>query len=556
MKKLLVTSALPYSNGPIHIGHIAGAYLPADIFVRYQKLCKNDVVFICGTDENGAAITIAALKQKVSPQALVDKYYELNKESFEKLGIIFDNFSRTSRQIHHKTAQDFFVKLNEKGLLNKKETQQLYCKVDNMFLADRYVSGTCPNCEYDDARGDQCEKCGSALDPLSLKGPRCSICGKEPEIKSTSHWYLPLGKFQPELEEWLGKKKDWKDNVMNYCKGWFKEGLRDRAITRDLEWGVPVPVPDAQGKVMYVWFEAPIGYISSTKEWAEEKGNPDLWKDYWLNPECELIHFIGKDNIVFHAIFWPATLMGVREFNLPTQIPANEFLNLEGRKISTSKNFAVWVPDYLKNWDPDILRYTLAANLPESKDADFSWRLFQKCNNGELADILGNFINRTLTFISKRLDNTIPEAVKTEMADSDFIEEIKQLADEAGALIDTYKIRAATHKIMDIARAANRYFDSSEPWKTRKTNPEKCQTTLHYCCLAIRTLAICFYPVIPFTCDKIWSMMGFDAKVSDSNWSDAVSDVNIEGTELGNIEILFQKIEEEDIQAEIEKLGL
>ncbi len=554
MKKKLVTSALPYSNGPIHIGHLAGSCLPPDIYVRYQRLAKNDVVFICGMDEHGAAITILALKEGKTPQELVDKFYKINKESFEKFGIHFDNFSRTSREIHHKTSQEFFTDLNEKGFLNKRETRQLFCAKDKMFLADRYVVGICPKCGDDDAKGDQCEKCGSALDPLSLINPKCTICGSDPEVKSTTHWYLPLGKFQLKLEKWLGEKKGWKDNVMNYCKGWFKEGLRDRAITRDLDWGVSIPLPDADGKVMYVWFEAPIGYISATKEWAKEKGDPELWKDYWQNPDCELIHFLGKDNIVFHAIFWPATLMGVGGYNLPTQIPANEFLNLEGRKISTSKKFAVWLPDYLENWEPDILRYTLASNLPESKDADFSWHLFQTCNNSELADILGNFINRTLTFISKRCDNTIPAAVKTEQKDIDFIKEIKQYSEEAGTLIETFKIRAATHKIMDIARVANRYFDASEPWKTRKTDSEKCLTTLHYCCQAIRTLSICFYPIIPFSSDKIWNMMGFAGKVSDSKWNDAVSDKNIEGTQLGKIEILFKKIEDEEIQKEIDKL--
>jgi len=552
-RKILVTSALPYSNGLIHIGHLAGAYLPADIYVRYQRMAGNDVVFICGADEHGVPITIAAMKQGKTPQELVDYYYKINRDSFEKIGIKFDNFSRTSLPLHHKTSQDFFLALHEKGKLNVKEIKQLYCPEDKMYLADRYVNGICPKCGAEDARGDQCEKCGSWLDPLSLKNPKCAICGAKPIVKTTKHWYLPMADFQPDLEKWL-KQKKWKDNVMNYCNGWFKEGLRDRAITRDLDWGVPVPLPDADGKVMYVWFDAPIGYISATKEWAEKIGQPDLWKDYWQNPDCELIHFIGKDNIVFHAIFWPATLMEVGGYNLPTQIPANEFLNLEGNKLSTSKNYAVWLPDYLERFSPDILRYALAANLPENKDTDFSWKQFQKCNNNELADILGNFINRTLTFVNKYCDETIPPAGILSELDENVLDETAKLAAEAGELINAFKIRAATAKVMDIARAANRYFDAAQPWKTRKADFDTCQTTLNVCCRIIRTLAICFNPFIPFSSDKIWAMMGFDGNPTDSHWDDAAKEINPAGTKLGKTEIIFKKIDDDELQPEIDRL--
>ena len=553
-RKILVTSALPYSNGLIHIGHLAGAYLPADIYVRYQRMAGNDVVFICGADEHGVPITIAAMKQGKTPQELVDKYYKTNRDSFEKFGINFNNFSRTSLPLHHKTSQEFFLALYEKGKLKEKEIKQLFCPEDKMYLADRYVNGVCPKCGADDARGDQCEKCGSWLDPLSLKNPKCAICGAEPIVKTTKHWYLPMADFQPELETWLKQKKNWKDNVMNYCNGWFKEGLRDRAITRDLDWGIPVPLPDAEGKVMYVWFDAPIGYISSTKEWAEKIGQPDLWKEYWQNPNCELIHFIGKDNIVFHAIFWPATLMEVGGYNLPTQIPANEFLNLEGHKLSTSKNYAVWLPDYLEKFDPDLLRYALAANLPENKDTDFSWKQFQKCNNNELADILGNFVNRTLTFVNKYCDGIIPPAVNLSDLDSDVLDETVKISTEAGELINSFKIRAATARVMDIARAANKYFDSAQPWKTRKTDFEACQTTLNICCRLIRTLAICFHPFIPFSSDKIWTMIGMDGNASDGHWHDAAKEIDLAGIKLGKTEIIFKKIEDEELQPEIERL--
>ncbi|MBO7436098.1 methionine--tRNA ligase [bacterium] len=553
-RKLLVTSALPYSNGPIHIGHIAGAYLPADIFVRYHRLKGDDVVFICGADEHGVPITIAARKRGITPQQLVDEYYVLNRDSFAGLGIKFDNFSRTSLLIHHATSQEFFLKMHRDGKLVSKESKQFYDEEHKMFLADRYVQGTCPHCGNTNARGDQCEKCGSWLDPMSLINPRSVISGTVPVVKSTTHWYLPMARFQKELEDWLATKKDWKDNVMNYCGGWFKEGLGDRAITRDLEWGIPVPLPDSEGKVLYVWFDAPIGYISATKEWAEKIGEPERWKDYWKNPECEVIHFIGKDNIVFHAIFFPAVLMAQEGYNLPSQIPANEFLNLEGRKLSTSRDYAVWVPDYLKSFAPDILRYTLAANLPENKDADFSWKMLQRCNNDELANILGNFINRTVTFLGKYFDSKVPENVKLSPEDEAVLDEMRLGLKETGELIDHYKNRQAVGRAMDMARAANRYYDASEPWKLRKENMERCGAVMYTCARIIRALNTVFHPFIPFSADALFTMMNFPGKLTDAEWDDAWKE-EVAGITIKEPRILFSKLEDKDIEPELQRLA-
>ena len=408
-KRILVTSALPYANGPIHLGHLAGAYLPADIFVRYKKLKKQEIVFICGSDEHGVPITILAEKRGLTPQQIVDEFHERNKKAFENFGIDFDNYSRTSLPAHHKTSQQFFLSLHKQGLLTEKTIEQFYCDQCQRFLADRYVEGTCPHCEKPGARGDQCESCGKWIDQTTLIEPVCAICGHTPELKSTSHWFLKLGDFQDKIADWLDSKTTWKSNVLNFCKGWLSDGLRDRAVTRDLKWGVQVPLEGYEDKVLYVWFDAPIGYISSTVEWAEKIGQPERWKDFWENEDTRLIHFIGKDNIVFHAIVWPAILMGHGEYILPSEIPANEFLNIEGEKLSTSKNYAVWLDEYLEKFKPDPLRYTLATNAPEAKDSDFSWKELQARNNNELADILGNFLNRNLTFLRKHFESKIPE---------------------------------------------------------------------------------------------------------------------------------------------------
>ncbi|HEX9652875.1 MAG TPA: methionine--tRNA ligase, partial [bacterium] len=407
--KILVTSALPYANGPLHIGHLAGAYLPADIYVRYQRLQGSDVIYICGSDEHGVPITIRAEQEGVSPQAVIDRYHEINKRSFARFGMSFENYSRTSLTIHHQTGQEFFLDFYSKGLLKKKKEQQFYDEQARMFLPDRYVEGTCPICKNPDARGDQCEKCGSDLNQTDLINPRSKITGKTPVLRDTYHWYFPLGEFQGRLKKYIDGHPEWKDNVKNYCYGWFNQGLKDRAVTRDLNWGIKVPIAEAEGKVIYVWFEAVLGYISSTKEWAQNIGQPESWRDYWLDKNCRLIHFIGKDNIVFHAILFPALLMAKGEYVLPDNVPANEYLNLEGNKISTSRNYAIWLDEYLDLFPPDPLRYCLAAIAPETKDADFSWKDFQTRNNSELVGILGNFINRSLTFIDKQFENRVPE---------------------------------------------------------------------------------------------------------------------------------------------------
>ncbi|RMD99283.1 MAG: methionine--tRNA ligase, partial [Calditrichaeota bacterium] len=405
----MVTSALPYANGPIHLGHLAGAYLNADIYVRYQRLKHRDVIFICGTDEHGAAITLLADKLGKHPREIVDYYWKDHKETFDQFGISFDIFSRTTEPIHYKTSQEFFLSLYHKGYLVERTIKQLYCPKDKRFFLFCYVEGTCPHCGYPGARGDQCEKCGKWIDPLELIEPRCMICGTTPEVRETTHLYMDLKKFEDRLRAWLDTKTHWKDNVRNFCYGWLNEGLEERAVTRDLDWGVPVPLPGYEGKVLYVWIDAPIGYLSATKKWAENIGDPERWRRYWLQEDTKLVHFIGKDNIVFHAIVWPAVLMGQDGYILPSEIPANEFLNIEGRKISTSKNYAIWLREYLEQFPPDPMRYVLASTMPENKDSDFSWRDFQGRVNGELADILGNFINRTLSFVNKNYQGQVPE---------------------------------------------------------------------------------------------------------------------------------------------------
>jgi len=408
-KRILVTSALPYANGPLHLGHIAGAYLPADIYVRYQRMLKRDVVYICGSDEHGVPITVTADKEGVSPQDIVDRFHAMNKESFQKVGISFDHYSRTSTKLHHETAQEFFKILHKKNDLIVKDSEQFYSEKSQRFLPDRYIEGTCSHCRYDKARGDQCDQCGKWLEPGELISPRSKVDGSTPVLKKTRHWYLPMGRFAKIWEKWF-TGHTWKETVKNYCMGWYKEGLGDRPITRDLLWGVPVPLPEAEGKVLYVWFDAPIGYISATKEWSRETGDPDRWKTYWCQPDTKLVHFIGKDNIVFHAILFPMMLMEAGDYVLPDAIPANEYLTIEGRKISTSQNYAIWVKDYLQTFKPDPLRYTLAANAPENKDTDFSWRQFQSRNNDELADILGNYLRQ----FCKPYFNFCPQVLRRE----------------------------------------------------------------------------------------------------------------------------------------------
>ena len=550
-EKILVTSALPYANGPIHLGHLAGAYLPADIFVRYHRLKGSDVIYICGTDEHGVPITIRAEKEGVTPREIVDRFYEDIAASFEKFGMSFDNFSRTSKPIHHKTAQEFLLHLYKEGHLREKSIEQLYCENDRMFLADRYVEGICPHCGAKGARGDQCESCGKWIDQLTLIEPKCKICGSTPIIKKTKHLYLKLGDFQDQLKEWINSKDNWKENVTNFCNNWFAEGLEDRAVTRDLDWGIPVPIEGFENKVMYVWFDAPIGYISSTKEWAINQGNEELWKDYWQNKDCRLIHFIGKDNIVFHAIVFPAVLMSDPRYVLPDNVPAMEFLNLEGHKLSTSRNYAVWLNDYLEKFDADSLRYVLAGNMPESRDTDFSWKDFQARHNNELADILGNFINRTITFTKKYFDGKVPALGKTDEMDEKFLQYLKSAPQRLGELIENYQFKAYIRESMNLAREANKYFNDKEPWKTRKSDMDSCATTLNICLQTVYNLSLLFEPVLPFAARDIWTMLNVGDK---HNWSEAAS-LNLEtGHQLGEAKILFTKIEDDAIEAEITRL--
>lgn len=553
-KRILVTSALPYANGPIHLGHLAGAYLPADIYVRYQRLKKRDVIYICGSDEHGVPITIAAEKKGISPQHVVDEFHERNKKAFIKFGMSFDYYGRTSSPVHHKTSQDFFLNLYNKGTFINKTEKQLYDSGAGMFLPDRYVKGECPVCGYAEAYGDQCEKCGSSLSPAELINPKSVLTGQIPELKETEHWYIPLGDFQQKVENWITTRQDWKSNVMGQVKSWLKHGLADRAVTRDLSWGVSVPLDKAAGKVLYVWFDAPIGYISATQEWAEQQGQPELWKTYWQDSETKLIHFIGKDNIVFHCIMFPAMLMAHGDYVLPENVPANEFLNLEGNKLSTSKNYAVWLEDYLKTFDVDPLRYYLAANAPETRDADFTWQDYLQRNNSELADILGNFINRTLAFTHKQFNGTVPPRGALAENDQHMVTVLANAPSKVGNALETFEFRKALTLFMDVARAANKYFNDQEPWRTLKDDPDTCATTLNICLHACNVLTLLMAPVLPFTAEKAWRMMGHTDQVTDQSWDDIAKMELAVGHEIGKVSILFRKMEEKEIQPEIERL--
>jgi methionyl-tRNA synthetase len=553
-KKYLLTSALIYANGPLHLGHLAGAYLPGDIFARFCRLKKRDVIYICGTDEHGVPITLTAEREKKTPREVVDFYYNQIMKSFDKFGMSFDNFSRTSLPVHHETSQEFFLKLHQKGFLERKDAEQFYCEHDKMFLADRYIEGECPYCHYPEARGDQCENCGKWLEPAQLIHPKCKICGNEPVNRQTFHYFFQLSRFQEQLKEWIGSKEDWRANVVNFCNNWFKEGLEDRAVTRDLKWGVPVPLEDAKEKVLYVWFEAPIGYISSTKEWAAKLGNPDLWKEYWLDQEnTNLIHFIGKDNIVFHAIIFPAMLMGYGDYVLPQNVPANEFLNIKGLKFSTSRGLALWADDFLSRYPADSLRYTLALNMPETRDADFSWEDFQARHNNELADILGNFVNRAFTFIRNYFEGKLPVRRDLDSLDNELIEKLKEGRNAVAQSIDAFQFKEATRQFMDVARFANKYFNDQEPWVTRKQNPEKCATTLNLCVQTAYALAIMMNPFLPFTSKKIWRMLRLEGKPAEASWEDIGTLPLQDLHKIGDIEILFEKIPDKAIRAELTK---
>ena len=568
-KRILVTSALPYANGPIHLGHLAGAYLPADLYCRFQRLRGRDLVYVCGSDEMGVAIMVRAQREGISPQDIIDQYHPQIKESFDKFGMSFDIYSRTTTDVHRRTSQEFFNRLAERDVFVLKTEEQLYDPDAGIFLADRFVKGTCPNCGYEDAYGDQCENCGTALSPRELIDPKSTITDATPELRETTHWYLPLGEFQPHLEKWIATHPEWKPNVLGQIKSWFSDGLKDRAITRDVPWGVPVPAVaaekagvDAEGKVIYVWFDAPIGYISATREWAESHGDPDRWKTYWQDEETKLLHFIGKDNIVFHCLMFPAMLMAHGDYVVPENVPANEFLNIEGKKLSTSRGWAVWLHEYLEAFPPDLLRYALAATLPESKDADFSWRDFQARVNSELADILGNFVNRTMTFATRYFDGQVPVLENPSDIDHDALNQLAGFPNRVAKAYESFKMREAVFETMNLARLGNKYFNDTEPWHTRKSDIQACGNTIHVSLQICAALSVLMDPVLPHSAAELRKMLnlhGVRSSMPGSSgegigWNEAGHPLLEAGHELGEASILFTKIENEAIDVQIEKL--
>ncbi|TXE17850.1 methionine--tRNA ligase [Psychroserpens burtonensis] len=557
-KRYTITAALPYTNGPIHIGHLAGVYVPADIYARYKRLTGNDVAFICGSDEHGVPITIKAKKEGVTPQDIVDKYHANIKTSFEDFGITFDNYSRTSAKIHHDTAQEFFKTLNDKGEFIEDVTEQLYDAEAHQFLADRFVTGTCPKCGNEEAYGDQCESCGSSLNATDLINPKSAITGNVPSLKETKHWFLPLDKHEDFLKEWIlkGHKKDWKPNVYGQVKSWIDDGLRPRAVTRDLDWGIPVPASGGEGKVLYVWFDAPIGYISSTKEWAAREGKD--WEPYWKDKDTKLVHFIGKDNIVFHCIIFPAMLKAEGSYILPDNVPANEFLNLEGKKLSTSKNWAVWLPDYLEDFPnmQDVLRYALTANAPESKDNDFTWKDFQARNNNELVAIFGNFINRVVVLTNKYYEGVVPEASDFSEIDNETLAAIKAYPAVIESSIERYRFREASQELMNLARLGNKYLADEEPWKLIKTDEVRTKTIMFVALQISSALATLCEPFLPFTSTKLKGILSVSSNGFENQWSD-ISTKNVllpSGHQIEKGELLFSKIEDKTIAEQLEKL--
>jgi methionyl-tRNA synthetase len=557
-KKYTVTSALPYANGPVHIGHLAGVYIPADIFVRYLRSKGEDVLFIGGSDEHGVPITIRAKKENTTPQAIVDKYHELIKQSFADLGISFDVYSRTSSKTHAETSSAFFKKLNEENKFTIQESEQYFDPKAQQFLADRYIIGTCPKCGNENAYGDQCEKCGSTLSPSELINPKSTLSGEQPILKKTKHWYLPLDQYEGFLKQWiLEEHKEWKPNVYGQCKSWLDQGLQPRAVTRDLDWGVPVPAADAEGKVLYVWFDAPIGYISATKEYfingPKKEHQANTWEDYWKKEGTQLVHFIGKDNIVFHCIIFPAMLKAEGSYILPSNVPANEFMNLEGDKISTSRNWAVWLHEYLEAFkdQQDVLRYVLCANAPESKDNDFTWRDFQARNNNELVAILGNFINRALVLTQKYFDNKVPVLGELEAIDHATILSINEFPVRIGQAIENYKFREALQHLMDLARLGNKYLAETEPWKLYKENPTRVATILNISLQLATNLATLMEPFMPYSSNRLCAMLN----VSRVTWNQTGSAKMLaDGHALGEAQLLFSKIEDETIELQIKKL--
>ena len=554
-KRYTVTAALPYTNGPLHIGHLAGVYVPADIYTRYLRLKGKEVAFICGSDEHGVAIAIKAKKERKTPQEVIDHYDTLIRNSFQTFGIAFDNYSRTSLKVHHETAQEIFKTLLGKDVFIKKNSVQLYDESAQQFLADRFVTGTCPVCGHPEAYGDQCEKCGSALSPTELKNPISTLSGSQPVLKKTIHWYLPLNQYEEFIKEWIleGHQNDWKPNVYGQVKSWVDNGLSARAVTRDLEWGIPVPVEDAAGKVLYVWFDAPIGYISSTKEWAARERKD--WKPFWQDKDTQLVHFIGKDNIVFHCIIFPVVLKAHGDYILPENVPANEFLNLEGQKISTSKNWAVWLHEYLEDFPnkQDVLRYVLAANAPETKDNDFTWHEFQARNNNELVAIYGNFINRVVVLTQKYYQGQVPPPGNFNPEDEETIRQVSLFPDRIGQAIERYKFREACNEIMQLARFGNKYLAEAEPWKLVKENPERVKSIMTVALQIATALAIVSEPLLPFTAKKLQKMLNLN---SDFNWHTISASVQLpQGHQIQPASLLFEKIEDKAIEAQREKLN-
>ncbi len=548
-----MTAALPYANGPIHIGHLAGVYVPADIYVRYLRMKGEDVVYICGSDEHGVPITIKAKQEDKTPQQVVDHYHALIKDSFARFGISFDVYSRTSSPIHHETAAGIFKSLHDKGAFTEHESDQYFDEENNQFLADRYITGTCPHCGYEKAYGDQCENCGTSLSPTDLINPRSVLSGNKPVMKKTRHWYLPLDQHEDMLRKWIleGHKHDWKSNVYGQCKSWIDQGLQPRAVTRDLTWGVKLPLENTEGKVLYVWFDAPIGYISATREWGEAHGKD--WEKYWKDPESKLVHFIGKDNIVFHCIIFPVVLHAEGSYILPDNVPANEFLNLEGDKISTSRNWAVWLHEYLDAFPgkEDVLRYVLCAAAPEAKDNDFTWRDFQARNNNELLAIFGNFVNRTLVLTHKYFDGKVPPAGELKATDKEALESLAGFPEKIGEAIENYRFREALSQMMNLARLGNRYLTEAEPWKIFKGDPARVETILHVCLQICASMAVLSEPFLPHTAQKLQKMLAVD-KVPE--WQEAGQPQLSAGHQINKAELLFEKVEDATIQAQVDKL--
>jgi methionyl-tRNA synthetase len=560
-KRYTITAALPYTNGPVHIGHLAGVYIPADIYARFQRMQSKDVAFVCGSDEHGVPITLKAKKEGITPQQVVDKYNGIIKQSFEDFGISFDNYSRTTSKIHHDTASAFFKKLHSEGKFIEQVTQQLYDADAKQFLADRFVVGTCPKCGNKESYGDQCESCGTSHNATDLINPKSAITGAVPSLKETKHWFLPLDKYEQFLKDWILEehKKDWKTNVYGQCKSWIDDGLRPRAVTRDLDWGIPVPAPDAEGKVLYVWFDAPIGYISATKQWAAREGKD--WEPYWKDKDTKLLHFIGKDNIVFHCIIFPSMLKAEGSYILPTNVPANEFLNLEGNKISTSKNWAVWLHEYLEDFpgQQDVLRYVLTSNAPETKDNDFTWADFQARNNNELVAIFGNFINRVTVLTHKYYDGVTPGEGTLSQIDMQTLETVRAYPAVIESSIERYRFREAQQELMNVARLGNKYLADQEPWKTIKTDEQRTKTVMFVALQIASALAILSEPFLPHTSKKLKKMLHINSRETQNGlqWSDVAAKQTLmaPGHTINPNELLFSKIEQPQIQTQMDKLA-